>query len=284
MNGNGEMTGLHWIREAGWFTGPVTITNTFAVGLAHHATIRWMVNRFPAAFAESLWVLPVAAETYDGWLSDIAAQAVTEAHVIAAIDGARGGPVAEGNVGGGTGMIAYEFKGGTGTASRLVDVGGDRFTVGVLVQANHGIRPWLQVCGRPVGQALGGGAIWTQERGSIIVVVATDAPCCRRNSTASPGAPQSASVAAAPRPQQLRRHLPRIQHRERSGTAAGTGQAALRCPRQRPSRPAVPGRCRSGGRGRAQRDAAAEPMVGRRGRRVEALDGDQVVRVLAQGK
>ncbi|MGD9508676.1 MAG: P1 family peptidase [Geminicoccaceae bacterium] len=176
MNGNGEMTGVHWIEEAGWFTGPITITNTFSVGLAHHATVRWMIRRFRPEFEKYLWVLPVAAETFDGWLNDIAGQHVTEADVTAAIDGARPGPVAEGNVGGGTGMIAYEYKSGTGTASRRVRLGDDHFTVGVLVQANHGRRPWLSVCGVPVGASLTEGRLWGEERGSIIVVVATDAP------------------------------------------------------------------------------------------------------------
>jgi L-aminopeptidase/D-esterase-like protein len=118
----------------------------------------------------------VAAETYDGWLNNIVGQHVTEADVMAAIDGARPGPVAEGNVGGGTGMIAYEYKGGTGTASRRVTLGDDHYTVGVLVQANHGQRPWLSVCGVPVGARLTEGRLWGEERGSIIVVVATDAP------------------------------------------------------------------------------------------------------------
>jgi D-aminopeptidase len=175
MNGNGEMTGAHWIRDAGWFTGPITITNTFSVGLAHHATLKWMAKRF-SDLGEDLWALPVAAETYDGFLSDIAGFHITEEHVLAAIDGARSGPVAEGCVGGGTGMIAYEFKGGTGTASRRAKTRLGEHTVGVLVQANHGIRPWLTVCGRPVGEALPGRRCYTVERGSIIVIVATDAP------------------------------------------------------------------------------------------------------------
>ena len=176
LNGNGEMTGTHWIAEGGWFTGPVTITNTFAVGLAHHATVRWMIRRFPVRFASYLWVLPVAAETYDGWLNDIAGQHLGESDVLAAIDGARAGPVAEGNVGGGTGMIAYEYKAGTGTASRRVALGADTHTVGVLVQANHGRRDWLSVCGVAVGTKLTEDRLWGEERGSIIVVVATDAP------------------------------------------------------------------------------------------------------------
>jgi len=177
MNGNGEMTGTHWINEAGWFTGPVTVTNTLSLGMAHHATARWMVGRFGERMENrNLWILPVAAETYDGWLNDIYGLHVTEEHVLAAIDGAKAGPVTEGSVGGGTGMIAYEFKGGTGTASRRVTIDGEMFTVGVLVQANHGLRPWLTVCGRPVGKDLPGSAPWSRERGSIIAVIATDAP------------------------------------------------------------------------------------------------------------
>lgn len=175
MNGNGEMTGAHWIRDAGWFTGPITITNTFSVGVAHHASVQWMARHFPD-FGEDLWALPVAAETYDGYLSDIAGFHVTEQHVLAAIDGAASGPVVEGCVGGGTGMIAYEFKGGTGTASRRTRTRTGEHTVGVLVQANHGVRPWLTVCGKRVGEALPGSRCYSAERGSIIVVIATDAP------------------------------------------------------------------------------------------------------------
>ena len=175
MNGNGEMTGSHWVKEAGWFTAPITITNTLSLGMAHHGTVRWMIERF-AAVGPDLWLLPIAAETYDGWLNDIAGLHVTEADVAAAIDAATGGPLAEGNVGGGAGMIAYEFKGGTGTASRQVVTGGGRFTVGALVQANHGRRPWLTVCGVPVGEAMPEGAFRQKETGSIIVIIATDAP------------------------------------------------------------------------------------------------------------
>ncbi|MGE0025065.1 MAG: P1 family peptidase [Hyphomicrobium sp.] len=175
MNGNGEMTGAHWIRDAGWFTGPVTITNTFAVGLAHHATLKWLARHFPD-LDDDLWALPVAAETYDGYLHDIAGFHVTEAHVEATIDAAAPGPVAEGCVGGGTGMITYEYKGGTGTASRKVETRIGTHTVGVLVQANHGLRDWLTVCGRAVGALLPGRRVFSKERGSIIVVIATDAP------------------------------------------------------------------------------------------------------------
>ena len=176
MNGNGELTGCHWIREAGWFTGPITLTNTCSLGMAHHATARWLARQFPEKIGETDWPLPVVGETFDGWLNDIAGFHVTESHVLAAIDGACGGAILEGSVGGGTGMIAYEFKAGTGTASRLVQVRAGNYTLGVLVQANHGLRPWLKVCGVPVGEMLPEAPLWPGERGSIIAVMATDAP------------------------------------------------------------------------------------------------------------
>lgn len=176
LNGNGEMTGAHWIRDGGWLAGPITITNTFSVGLAHHATIRWMANAFPETVREKVWLLPVAAETYDGWLNDIGGQHVTESDVLAAIDNAKTGPVPEGNAGGGTGMICYEFKGGTGTASRRVVIDGAPYTLGVIVQANHGLRDWLTVCGVNVGRHMPGNKVWNKETGSIIVIIATDAP------------------------------------------------------------------------------------------------------------
>jgi D-aminopeptidase len=180
LNGNGEMTGSHWIEDGGHFTGPVLVTNTHSVGMAHHAAVRWMIDRHAATYEgdDLLWIMPVVAETYDGLLSDINVQAVTAEHVFAALDGARGGPVAEGGVGGGTGMIAYDYKGGTGTASRRITVDGCDYTVGVLVQANHGRRDWLTVCGVPVGRVLTEARLagQTAERGSIIAVVATDAP------------------------------------------------------------------------------------------------------------
>lgn len=177
FNGNGEMTGTHWIADGGWFFGPVLITNTHAVGRAHHAAIAWMTRRYARHFAPQrrVWAMPVVAETYDGRLNDITGQPLTEEHVLAALDGAAPGPVAEGNVGGGTGMIAYGYKGGTGTASRRLAIDGRDYTLGALVQANHGRREWLTVCGVPVGRgqdAAGSDA----ETGSIIVVLATDAP------------------------------------------------------------------------------------------------------------
>lgn len=176
MNGNGEMTGCHWIAEGGWLTGPIAITNTLSLGIVHHGVIRWLARRFPEAVGVNHWPLPVVAETFDGWLNDIAGLHLTESHVIEAIDTAAGGLIAEGCVGGGTGMIAYEFKAGTGTASRRVNTRAGSWSLGVLVQANHGLRPWLTVCGQPVGAAMAEDRLWGSERGSIIVVIATDAP------------------------------------------------------------------------------------------------------------
>ena len=177
LNGNGEMTGTHWIDDAGYFIGPVCITNTHSVGAVHHGVTKWMIDHYRNFFRERHgWAMPVVAETYDGVLNDINALAVTPEHAIAAIEAARGGPVAEGSTGGGNGMICYEFKGGTGTASRRVETGGQSYTVGVLVQANHGLRPQLSIIGVPVGEHMPEGRLIDRETGSIIVVVATDAP------------------------------------------------------------------------------------------------------------
>jgi len=176
QNGNGEMTGVSWINESGTFDGPVAITNTHAVGIAHAGIIAWTVTHHPVVAEE--WLLPVAAETWDGYLNDINAHHVTEQHVVAAIEAARPGPVEEGSVGGGTGMNCYHFKGGSGTASRLVD----DYTVGVFVQANFGARRELVIAGVPVGEALTDDdpmldfGIAAPGSGSVIALAATDAP------------------------------------------------------------------------------------------------------------
>lgn len=180
FNGNGEMTGSHWIEDGGQFFGPVMITNTHAVGMAHHATIRWMLEKYASTYDSDdfLWIMPVVAETYDGVLNDINGLHLTEADVHAALAAASTGPVKEGNTGGGTGMITYGFKGGTGTSSRVVEVGDRNYTIGTLVQANHGQRDWLTICGVPVGRHMRDDTPQSRmaERGSIIVVVATDLP------------------------------------------------------------------------------------------------------------
>lgn len=177
LNGNGEMTGTHWINDAGYFLGPVCITNTHGVGAVHSAATRWMIDRYSSYFTENhAWAMPVVAETYDGVLNDINAMFVEPQHARQALDSATSGPVAEGAVGGGNGMISYEFKAGTGTSSRVVRIGGVDYTVGVLVQANHGLRPWLNILGQPVGKLMPEGSLLDHETGSIIVIVATDAP------------------------------------------------------------------------------------------------------------
>jgi L-aminopeptidase/D-esterase-like protein len=177
LNGNGEMTGTHWINDAGYFLGPVLITNTHGVGAAHLGAVRWMIGHYADYFTrEHAWAMPVVAETYDGVLNDINALHVRPEHAIAALEARSTGPVAEGSTGGGNGMIAYEFKGGTGTASRRICLGGLLYTVAALVQANHGIRPWLTILGRPVGQLIPEDALFAGEMGSIIVILATDAP------------------------------------------------------------------------------------------------------------
>ena len=177
LNGNGEMTGTHWIRDGGYFVGPVCITNTHSVGIVHHAAVRWIIRNYADAWqSEHLWAMPVVAETYDGVLNDINGQHITEDDAHHALDSAASGPVDEGNVGGGTGMICYEFKGGTGTSSRRLEIDGEEFVLGSLVQANHGLRPWLTVLGRPVGRTMTEDRLMTLEQGSIIVVLGTDLP------------------------------------------------------------------------------------------------------------
>jgi L-aminopeptidase/D-esterase-like protein len=177
LNGNGEMTGTHWIHDGGYFVGPICITNTHSVGAVHDGATRWMLDHYREVFQEHhLWAMPVVAETYDGVLNDINGQHVTAEHAIQAIETASGGMISEGNVGGGTGMICYEYKGGTGTSSRTVPLGASTYTVGCLVQANHGIRDWLTILGQPVGLQLRDHLLFARENGSVIVMIATDAP------------------------------------------------------------------------------------------------------------
>ncbi|RSD20781.1 DmpA family aminopeptidase [Amycolatopsis eburnea] len=180
LNGNGEMTGTAWLAETGSLALPVLITNTHAVGPCHRGVIDWVVRERPDVAAE--WLLPVVAETWDGYLNDINAATIHSGHAVAALDSACGGALEEGSVGGGTGMTCYGFKGGTGTASRLVAYGPDEYTVGVLVQANFGSRRELTVAGEPVGTLLAADdpmADWAPAppgAGSVIVVIGTDAP------------------------------------------------------------------------------------------------------------
>jgi D-aminopeptidase len=183
QNGNGEMTGTTWIDESGELWGPIIITNTHSVGVARDAVIAWYLQSYKPD-TEQWWSLPVVAETWDGWLNDINGFHVTPEHVFSALSSAVSGPIAEGNVGGGTGMICYEFKGGTGTASRKVVDPSGAYVLGVLVQANFGRRSQLLVAGTPVGREIPDEPAYaslanrtsTTDVGSIIVVVATDAP------------------------------------------------------------------------------------------------------------
>jgi L-aminopeptidase/D-esterase-like protein len=203
LNGNGEMTGTTWVEESGFLRGPVLITNTHSVGVVRDAVIEWLVRR-DRDLSDYDWSLPIVAETWDGTLNDINGFHVKRDHVFVALDSARDGPVAEGNVGGGTGMICHRFKGGIGTASRRVTIDEQSYTVGVLVQCNYGGRAQLRVAGVPVGTEIPDqlpcyathGPLPTSERfprcpdpgprapgpggsgeqGSIIVVVATDVP------------------------------------------------------------------------------------------------------------
>jgi D-aminopeptidase len=182
LNGNGEMTGTTWVEESGFLEGPVMITNTHSVGVVHDAVIEWMNQqkaKDPSITAQS-WSLPVVAETYDGRLNDINGFHVKRRHAFDALNGAATGPVEEGNVGGGTGMVCHQFKGGIGTASRRLTEEEGGYTVGVLVQANYGSRELLTIAGAPVGREIPDLMPVISEAkeggGSIIVVVATDAP------------------------------------------------------------------------------------------------------------
>jgi len=182
LNGNGEMTGTTWVEESGFLDGPVMITNTHSVGVVRDAVIQWRVQHGQPDPEGYWWSLPVVAETWDGWLNDINGFHVKPEDAFHAIDSAHGGRVEEGNVGGGTGMICNEFKGGIGTSSRRVEIKGVDYTVGVLVQCNYGRRQNLIIAGVPVGKeipedpAYASASFGEAERGSIIVVVATDAP------------------------------------------------------------------------------------------------------------
>ena len=208
LNGNGEMTGTAWIEEGGFLEGPVMITNTHSVGTVRDAVIHWRVTKAGADPTGFFWSLPVVAETYDGYLNDINGFHVKPEHAEEALESARGGQIAEGSVGGGTGMIAYEFKAGTGTASRVLDKAAGGFTVGALVQANCGRRPQFTVAGVPVGKAIPEGAIFgKKDDGSIIIVVATDAPLL---------------------PHQLKRLARRASHGlARTGSTSGNGSGDL---------------------------------------------------------
>jgi L-aminopeptidase/D-esterase-like protein len=176
LNGNGEMTGTTWVEDSGFLEGPVMTTNTHSVGVVRDAVIAWRVKHAPPDEEGYWWSLPVVAETYDGDLNDVNGFHVKPEDAFHALDTAKTGPVEEGSVGGGTGMICNEFKGGIGTASRVLDAKYGGYTVGVLVQCNYGMRSQLRIAGVPVGREIGEHTVRNDDVGSIIVVVGTDAP------------------------------------------------------------------------------------------------------------
>jgi D-aminopeptidase len=180
FNGNGEMTGSAWVEEGGFLEGPIGITNTHSVGVVRDTIIKWQVTHSTIFQG---WSCPLVTETADGWLNDINAFFVKPEHVLEALSSATAGPIAEGNVGGGTGMLCYEFKGGTGTSSRKLPEKFGGWTIGALAQTNFGRRFQLTIAGAPIGQHLKDDTIWTsgenpfkQDDGSLIVILATDAP------------------------------------------------------------------------------------------------------------
>ena len=175
-NGNGEMTGTTWVDESGFLYGPAMITNTHSVGVVRDEVIAWQLKHGTSLPLEDWWSLPVVAETWDGYLNDINGFHVKPEDAQAAMADAHGGAIAEGHVGGGTGMICFEWKGGTGTASRKLAPKDGGYTVGVLVQCNFGVHRLLRIAGTPMGYDIPGKSVWDSDTGSIIVVVATDAP------------------------------------------------------------------------------------------------------------
>jgi L-aminopeptidase/D-esterase-like protein len=176
LNGNGEMTGTTWVEDSGFLNGPVMITNTHSVGVVRDAVIAWKVKRGEPDMEGYWWSLPVVAETWDGYLNDINGFHVKPEDAFHALDSAHSGAVEEGSVGGGTGMICNEFKGGIGTSSRVLDAKSGGYTVGVLVQCNYGAREQLRIAGVNVGREIPEHTVWKDDVGSIIIVVATDAP------------------------------------------------------------------------------------------------------------
>lgn len=201
MSGNGEMSGAHLIQERGRFEGPITITNTHSCGLARDVTAQWLTSQVDTELRPEPFWMPVAGETYDGWLNDVNGHHIKAEHVYAAFDDARSGPIEEGSVGGGTGMSTYQFKGGSGTASRQLTLAGEKYTVGAFVQSNFGKRHLMHIAGIPMGHLFPLERPVEPGRGSIIGVVATDAPLLphqlnRLARRAAYGIPRSGGIAA----------------------------------------------------------------------------------------
>src|SRR4051795_53422 len=277
LNGNGEMTGLEWVRESGLLTTPVAITNTHSVGVVRDALVAASVERTGARTAH--WSLPVVGETYDGLLNDINGFHVRAEHLDAALAAASGGPVAEGNVGGGTGMVCHEFKGGIGTASRTVN----GHVVGVLVQANYGRRHRFRVDGVPVGELIGDRIPTPQPReewGSIIGVAATDAPllphqCDRLAQRIGLGVARVGGTAAP-----TSGDLFFAFATGNRGLAAGSGEVPLRMLSDGEISPYYDAVIDATEEAILNAMLAAETMTGRNGNTVHALDADVLAEVL----
>jgi hypothetical protein len=263
------MTGWAWTAEQGLLASPICITDTYSVGVVRDAICALAVReKVPMP-----WLLPVVAETYDGWLSDASSFPVTTEHAIAALDAAASGSIAEGNVGGGTGMICHEFKGGTGTASRAVETAGETFTVGALVQANYGARELLRVDGVPIGREIGTDIVSsprsaTRDGGSIIVILGTDAPLRHDG----PG------LGRWYRLQRQRRHLPGIRHRQ-SHPSWRPGQSVSHVV-TRQHEPPIPGSGRGNGRSHSECSNCGRDNDRLRGHTAHALPLDRLVEAM----
>lgn len=292
LNGNGEMTGLEWIREAGLLYGAIAITNTNDVGTARDALVQQAVRSRPEG--APFWALPVAAETWDGRLNDIAGSHVRAEHVDEAIAGASGGPVPEGNVGGGTGMVCHEFKGGIGTASRQVPADSGGWTVGVLVQANYGRRGLLRIDGVPVGEAIPTTEVPSPRgdpgpppgSGSIIGIVASDAPllphqCARLARRASLGLARAGGLGATTSGDIFlafatgNRHMPAP-----DAPAVGDGAVPIRALMDRALDPLFEATVEATEEAIVNALVAAETMTGRDGVTAHRLPHDRVVEVM----
>ncbi|MBV9657399.1 MAG: P1 family peptidase [Verrucomicrobia bacterium] len=282
LNGNGEMTGAAWVEESGFLEGPVLLTNTHSVGVVRDAVIAWRVAHGPPDQSGYYWSLPVVAETWDGWLNDANGFHVKPEHVFQAIDRAAAGPVAEGSVGGGTGMVCYEFKGGIGTASRRVGRGDATYTVGVLVQANMGLRGQLVVAGVSVGKEIPEGARRREESGSIIIVIATDAPllphqCKRLARRAALGFARTGSVSG-----NGSGDLFIAFSTANSGAGAASGARSLQMLPNEELSPFFNATVQAVEEAIVNALVDNEPMTGRDGHRVEALPHERLREVLRQ--
>jgi D-aminopeptidase len=283
LNGNGDMTGTHWLDESGFLEGPIMLTNTHSVGVVRDAVVGWQARN--GRMFQS-FTYPVVAETYDGGLNDINGFHVKDEHVVSALENASSGPVPEGNVGGGTGMICFGFKGGIGTASRTVKVDPETYTVGVLVQSNFGSRHLLRIAGVPVGLELANEFLQAgipelpEERASIIIVVATDAPLLpqqikRLARRAGMGLARTGSVA-----ENGSGDLFIAFSTANPGAAGGKGVTSVRMLRNREMNPLFEATVQATEEAITNVLVAAETMTGINDRKMMALPHDRVRQIL----